>query len=43
MKALFMKDYGGPEVLELRDTPAPEIGVRDVLVDVRVASLCPDQ
>ena len=43
MKAVFQERYGNPdEVLELRDIPAPTIGVKDVLVRVRAASVHPD-
>jgi alcohol dehydrogenase len=41
MKAVVAKRYGGPEVLEIVDAPAPEIHPRDVLIDVRAASLNP--
>ena len=33
--------YGGPEVLSLEERPAPEVGPRDVLIDVVAASLNP--
>lgn len=41
MKALFFRDYGGPEALELGDRPVPEIGPDDLLVDVHAASVNP--
>ncbi|MFN0251436.1 MAG: NADP-dependent oxidoreductase [Kofleriaceae bacterium] len=41
MKAVVAKRYGGPEVLEIVDAPAPEVHSRDVLIDVRAASLNP--
>ena len=39
MKAMVQDRYGSPDVLALRDIPAPRIGAREVLVRVRVASL----
>ena len=39
MKALVQEEYGGPDKLELRDIPTPEVGDDDVLVRVRAASL----
>nr|WP_295785981.1 hypothetical protein [Rhodoferax sp.] len=41
MKAWFIKSYRGPEVLECGDLPEPVLGPRDVLVDVRAASVNP--
>ncbi len=35
MKAVVFEQHGGPEVLEYRDIPEPEIGGNDVLVKVR--------
>lgn len=40
MKAFIVTHYG-PDGLESADIPAPEIGPRDVLVDVRAASINP--
>jgi NADPH:quinone reductase-like Zn-dependent oxidoreductase len=34
VKAVVVRRYGGPEVLELLDWPEPEVGPRDVLVRV---------
>ncbi len=33
--------YGGPEVARIEERPEPEVGARDVLIDVRAASLNP--
>jgi alcohol dehydrogenase len=41
VKALVIHRYGGPDVLSVEDRPAPEVGPRDVLVDVVAASLNP--
>jgi alcohol dehydrogenase len=41
VKAFAIDHYGGPEVLGLRDMPEPEPGPRDLLVDVRAASVNP--
>jgi len=41
VKALVIHRYGGPEVMAVEDRPAPEVGPRDVLIDVRAASLNP--
>lgn len=41
MKAWFINSYGGPEILECGDIPEPVLGPRDVLVNVRAASLNP--
>ena len=42
MRAVVATALGGPEVLELRDLPLPEIrGARDVLVRLKAASLNP--
>ena len=35
MRAILLDSYGGPEVLRLTDTPAPEPGPDELLVDVR--------
>jgi len=39
MKAVFISEPGGPEVLELREVPAPEPGQGEVLIDVVAAGL----
>lgn len=39
MKAIVMKDYGGPEVLSYEDVDTPEIGPDDVLVKVGAVSV----
>ena len=39
MRAIRLAGHGGPEVLELVDTPAPEPGPDDLLVDVHHAAL----
>ncbi len=41
MKALVIHRYGGPDVMKVEDRPAPAVGDRDVLIDVRAASLNP--
>jgi synaptic vesicle membrane protein VAT-1 len=39
MKAVFVTRYGGPEVMEIRDAPAPRPGVGQILVRVRAIGL----
>ena len=39
MKAIFIPETGGPEVLTYGDRPEPEIGAGDLLVRVRAAAL----
>ncbi|MGG5172724.1 NAD(P)H-quinone oxidoreductase [Pseudarthrobacter sp. J1738] len=39
MKAVFVTEPGGPEVLEVRDVPAPVPGPGEVLIDVVAAGL----
>ena len=39
MKAVFISEPGGPEVLEIREVPAPEPGQGEVLIDVVAAGL----
>lgn len=39
MKAVFISEPGGPEVLEVRDVAAPVPGVGEVLIDVVAAGL----
>lgn len=41
MKAVQIKRYGGPEVLELCELPAPKPGAGEVLVKVRATSVNP--
>jgi NADPH:quinone reductase-like Zn-dependent oxidoreductase len=41
MKAALVTRFGGPDALTLTDVPEPTVGPRDVLVDVRAASLNP--
>lgn len=41
MKAVFIRSYGGPEVLEVGELPDPKPGPGDVLVAVEAASLNP--
>src|SRR5689334_20402249 len=41
MKALVMQRYGGPEVLAFAERPEPDVRPRDVLIEVRAASLNP--
>jgi NADPH:quinone reductase-like Zn-dependent oxidoreductase len=39
MKAIVLNNYGGPEVLELKEVDKPEVTENDVLVGVHAASL----
>jgi len=39
LKAIVIADYGGPEVLSLREIPAPQAGPDDLLVRVRATAL----
>lgn len=39
MKAVVIARAGGPEVLELREVPAPRPGVREILVRIRAAGI----
>jgi len=41
MKAVIAERYGGPEVLELADVPAPQVGPNGVLVRVHASSVNP--
>ncbi len=41
MKALFFRDYGGPEKLEFGDRPDPEPGANDLVVEVHASSVNP--
>src|SRR6185503_8937631 len=39
MKAVVITRFGGPEVLEIQDVPAPQPGPQEVLVHVRSTAL----
>src|SRR3954451_18761669 len=39
MKAVVVREFGGPEVLEYLDWPDPAVGPDDVLVDVYAVSV----
>jgi NADPH:quinone reductase-like Zn-dependent oxidoreductase len=41
MKSVVATRYGGPGVVELVDRPEPVLGAKDVLIEVRAASLNP--
>ena len=41
MRAVVATRYGGPDVLDIVERPAPTVGPRDVLIDVRAAGLNP--
>ena len=41
MKAISVEQFGGPEVLKLKELPQPEIGSRQVLLRVRAAGVNP--
>lgn len=41
MKAWFIRSYGGPEVLDAGELPEPTVGPRDVLIEIRAASVNP--
>jgi NADPH:quinone reductase-like Zn-dependent oxidoreductase len=41
MKAIVIRRFGGPEVLEYADAPEPEVGTGEVLVRVAAASINP--
>ncbi|MEQ9319284.1 MAG: NADP-dependent oxidoreductase [Polyangiaceae bacterium] len=41
MKAATIRAYGGPEVFAIEEVPDPEVGPRDVLVEVRAAGINP--
>lgn len=39
MRAVQVKEFGGPEVLDVRELPAPQPGPAEVVVDVEVADV----
>jgi putative PIG3 family NAD(P)H quinone oxidoreductase len=39
MRAVVLEEYGGPEVLEVREVPDPALGPEDVLVEVVATAL----
>jgi NADPH:quinone reductase len=39
LKAIYLTDFGGPEVLELREWPNPDIRPHDLIVEVRAAGV----
>jgi NADPH:quinone reductase-like Zn-dependent oxidoreductase len=41
MKAIVIRQFGGPEVLEYADAPEPEVGAGEALVRVAAASINP--
>ncbi len=41
MRAAVIREYGRPEVLRIEDMPAPVVGVRDLLIEVRAAGVNP--
>ena len=41
MKAILMKDYGGPEVLQYGDASDPAAGPGEIVVDIHAASMNP--
>lgn len=41
MQALMIHRFGGPDVMVVEDRPAPTVGDRDLLIDVRAAGLNP--
>ncbi len=41
MKALRIRDYGGPDALEIIDVPRPDPGPNDVVIEVHAASVNP--
>ena len=43
MKAVRAHQRGGPEVLRYEDAPVPEIGAREVLVEVHAAAVTRDE
>lgn len=43
MKAVRAHERGGPEVLRYEDAPVPEVGAREVLVEVHAAAVTPGE
>jgi NADPH:quinone reductase-like Zn-dependent oxidoreductase len=41
MKAVWIEEYGGPEVMKFGERPEPTLGTKDVLVAVKAASVNP--
>ena len=41
MRAMVMRDYGGPEVFEMQDVPQPRPTANDLLIEVRCSALNP--
>ena len=41
MKAMVIREFGGPDVFELREVPRPEVEPNQVLVRVRATSVNP--
>ena len=39
MRAAIFSDYGGPEVIEIKDIPIPEPGPGEVRIKVQAASM----
>lgn len=39
MKAVVLREHGGPEVLQIEDVPAPTCGAEDILVSVAATAL----
>jgi NADPH2:quinone reductase len=39
MKAVIIERFGGPEVMEYRDVPTPEVGPNDVLIEVHAVTV----
>jgi NADPH:quinone reductase-like Zn-dependent oxidoreductase len=39
LKAIYLTDFGGPEVLELRESPKPDIRPHDLMLAVRAAGV----
>lgn len=41
MQAIQLQEFGGPEVLQIREIPRPDPGVGELLVRVRAAAVNP--
>lgn len=39
MKAVVLREHGGPEVLQIEDVPSPSVGAEDILVSVVATAL----